>query len=49
MSRFESVISDKEKIIELLVEKHDFSRERVEKSIEELSKQQAQKGLSEFF
>ena len=40
---------DKEKIIELLVEKHDFSRERVEKSIEELSKQQAQKGLSEFF
>lgn len=40
------------KIIDLLVEKHEFSRERVEKSLDELEEQQKkgkQKGLGEFF
>ncbi|MBU0461681.1 MAG: flap endonuclease-1 [Nanoarchaeota archaeon] len=42
---------DKEKVIELLVEKHDFSKERVEGSLEKLEKEKekyAQKGLGDF-
>ncbi len=40
--------ADKDKIIELLVEKHDFSEERVKSQIEGLIKGN-QKGLGEFF
>lgn len=43
---------DPEKIIKLLVEKHDFSKERVEKGISKLLKNQKpkeQKGLKDFF
>jgi flap endonuclease-1 len=43
-----SSINEK-KIYELLVDKHEFSRERVEKAIESLVKTQAQKGLTDFF
>ena len=38
-----------EKIYEILVERHDFLKERVENSILKLTKNQAQKGLSDFF
>ncbi|MBT3721001.1 flap endonuclease-1 [archaeon] len=40
---------DSNKIRELLIKNHDFSEQRVEKVLEELTKKQAQKGLSEFF
>jgi len=43
---------DVEKIIKLLVEKHDFSRERVEKGLAKLlknNKSKQQKGLKDFF
>ena len=42
---------DKKKIIKVLVEEHDFSRERVEKSLERLeeSVDKSQKGLGDFF
>ena len=42
---------DKEKIIELLVNKHDFSKERVESAIEKIKSNvnNNQKGLGEFF
>jgi len=43
---------DEEKVFELLVEKHDFSRERVEKGITKLlknKKSKEQKGLKDFF
>ncbi|MFH2021130.1 MAG: flap endonuclease-1 [archaeon] len=40
---------DNNKIYELLVEKHDFSKERVEKVLEELNIKTAQKGLGDFF
>ncbi len=42
---------DKEAVSELLVERHDFDKERVEKVMEELLRErsQRQKGLSEFF
>lgn len=42
---------DKEKIIEIMVEKHEFSRERIINSINDLEKttKNNQKGLSEFF
>ena len=42
---------DKEKVIKLLVEEHDFSRERVEKALERLeeSTDRSQKGLGDFF
>lgn len=42
----------REKVFELLVEEHDFSRERVESSLEKLEeerKKASQKGLGEFF
>ncbi len=45
-------IPDREKIMELLVEEHDFGRERVERTIEKLLKgkpAKTQKGLGEFF
>ncbi|KYK24627.1 hypothetical protein AYK26_03570 [Euryarchaeota archaeon SM23-78] len=42
---------DKEKVIKVLVEEHDFSKGRVEKSLERLeeSKDKNQKGLGDFF
>jgi len=43
---------DKEKIIQIMVDKHDFSLERVDsqlKQIEETNKQKKQTGLSKFF
>ena len=42
---------NKEKVIKVLVEEHDFSRERVEKSLERLEKitDKKQKGLGDFF
>jgi flap endonuclease-1 len=40
---------DKQKIYELLIEKHEFSKERVEKSLDEIAVKTAQKGLGEFF
>lgn len=43
---------DRDKIIKLLVEKHEFSMERVEKTLNELeeeAKKSRQKGLGEFF
>ncbi len=43
---------NREKIIELLVEKHEFNRERVEKNLDELeeeTKKGKQKGLGDFF
>ena len=43
---------DEKKIFELLVKKHDFSKERVEKGISKLLKNQKpkeQKGLNDFF
>ncbi|MBU1198819.1 MAG: flap endonuclease-1 [Nanoarchaeota archaeon] len=42
---------DKDKLIKILVEEHDFSRERVEKAIERLEKSsnREQKGLGDFF
>ena len=43
---------DREKILQLLVEKHEFSRERVEKTLDELQeedKKGKQKGLGDFF
>jgi flap endonuclease-1 len=46
-------IPDKEKLLEFLVEKHDFSKERVESTIDKFIKQkeekEKQKGLSEWF
>lgn len=42
---------DKEKLIKMLVEEHDFSKERVEKSLDRLeeSADKQQKGLGDFF
>jgi flap endonuclease-1 len=40
---------DMEKVLRLMVEDHEFSRERIEKALEPLSKNSAQKGLSDFF
>ncbi|MBW2990105.1 flap endonuclease-1 [Candidatus Woesearchaeota archaeon] len=42
---------DKEKLIKVLVEEHDFSRERVEKALERLEEasDKRQKGLGEYF
>jgi len=44
---------EKEKLIEFLVEKHDFSKERVEKTINnfvfEKEEKEKQKGLNEWF
>jgi flap endonuclease-1 len=40
---------NEKKIYEILVERHEFSRERVEKAIEGLIKKQEQKGLGDFF
>jgi len=40
---------DPEKIKELLVEKHDFSAERVQNVLDRLTKAQKQKGLGDFF
>ena len=36
-------------MLKILVEKHEFSKERVQKVIEKLSKGQDQKGLGDFF
>ncbi len=43
---------DKDKVVKLLVEKHEFNRERVEKNLDELeeeAKKGKQKGLGDFF
>ncbi|AJF61441.1 flap endonuclease-1 [archaeon GW2011_AR15] len=40
---------DREKIYEILVERHEFLKERIDSSISGVSKKQAQKGLSDFF
>ncbi len=40
---------DKQKIYELLVQKYEFSKERIEKTLEDLTKKQSQKGLNDFF
>jgi flap endonuclease-1 len=40
---------DEKKIYEILVDKYEFSRERIEKTLEGFVKKQAQKGLSDFF
>ena len=37
------------KIYEILVERHEFTRDRIEKVVDELQKKNAQKGLSDFF
>ncbi|MBN2368137.1 flap endonuclease-1 [Candidatus Woesearchaeota archaeon] len=40
---------DKGKVIEILHERHEFSKERIENSIDEIVKNQKQKGLGEWF
>jgi flap endonuclease-1 len=40
---------DEKKIYEIMVDKHEFSKDRVEKAIESLMKKGAQRGLSDFF
>lgn len=40
---------DTSKVISLMVTKYEFSQERIEKTLQELGKKQAQKGLSDFF
>ena len=40
---------DEKKIHEILIEKHDFSKQRIETALEKLVNKQAQKGLSEWF
>ncbi len=40
---------DEKKIYSLLSDKHEFSKERVEKAISELAKKHAQRGLGDFF
>lgn len=40
---------NKEKVIKLLVDEHDFSYERVENQLEKLLKEKKQKGLTDFF
>ena len=40
---------DKDRIFEILVDRHEFSRERVEKVIDELSVKTAQRGLGDYF
>ena len=40
---------DSKKIKEILVERHDFSKERIDKTLQELLLTQKQKGLSDFF
>jgi len=40
---------DEKKIYEILVEKCEFSRDRIEKTLEDFSKKQAQRGLNDFF
>lgn len=43
---------DRDKVIKILVDEHDFSRERVEKQLDDIQKvvkQRSQKGLGEFF
>ena len=40
---------DNEAILALLVDEHDFDRERVEKTLKELGKSNTQKGLGDFF
>jgi len=40
---------DRKKVIEILVDRHDFSRERVESALEKQVKKQGQKGLGEWF
>lgn len=40
---------DTRKIYEILVEKHDFSKNRIENALTEITKKQGQKGLGEFF
>ena len=49
----EATNPNKEKLIEFLVEKHDFSKDRVENTLNKFLKQkeekEKQKGLSEWF
>jgi flap endonuclease-1 len=40
---------DQNKIYRLFVEKYDFSKERIERALDEITKQQTQKGLAEFY
>lgn len=40
---------DEKKIYAILVDKYEFSKERVEKAMADLTKKQAQRGLSDFF
>jgi flap endonuclease-1 len=40
---------DKEKVLQIMVDENEFSKERVQKSLDNITKKQAQKGLSEFF
>ena len=40
---------NKEKIIKILVDKHDFSLDRIEKQLDELLNEKRQKGLGEWF
>ena len=40
---------DENKIYEILINKNEFSKERIESTIKELTKNQAQRGLSDFF
>jgi len=40
---------DKKKIFDIMVNKNEFGKERIEKAIQDLVKKQSQKGLSEFF
>ncbi len=53
ISKLKSTVPDKEKIIEFLVEKHDFSRGRVEttitKMITEREEKEKQKSISQWF
>ena len=40
---------NEDKVKEILVERHEFSEERIDKTLQELLKTQQQKGLSDFF
>ena len=40
---------DEKRLFKLLVDDHDFSRERIESSIKKLVKKQEQKGLDSWF
>lgn len=40
---------DKEKVIEILCDRHDFNKERVEKELSKITEEKKQRGLNDFF